>query len=63
MPLVDPKSVRLPSLHIKLGLMKNFVKAMDVNGNGLRYIQKRLCPEKSDSKLKAGVFIGPEIRR
>ena len=26
--LVDPKKVLLPSLHIKLGLIKNFVKAM-----------------------------------
>ncbi len=27
-PLVDPKKIFLPPLHIKLGLMKNFVKAM-----------------------------------
>jgi hypothetical protein len=28
-PLVNPENVFLPPLHIKLGLMKNFVKALD----------------------------------
>jgi hypothetical protein len=28
-PLVNPEKVFLPPLHIKLGLMKNFVKGMD----------------------------------
>ena len=32
MPLVDLKSVYLPPLHIKLGMMENFVKGMDING-------------------------------
>ena len=63
MPLVDPKRAYLPPLHIKLGLMKNFVKAMDVEGSGFKYLQNRFSPLKSDAKLKAGVFIGPEIRR
>jgi hypothetical protein len=31
-PVVEPCSV-LPPLHIKLGLMKNFVKALDRNGS------------------------------
>ena len=31
-PLVDLKKVLLPSLHIKLGLLKNLVKAMDREG-------------------------------
>ena len=29
-PLVDPKDVLLPPLHIKLGLMKIFVKGMNL---------------------------------
>jgi hypothetical protein len=37
-PLVDPKKVYLPPLHIKLGLMKNFVKAMDRDGQGFLYL-------------------------
>ncbi len=31
-PLVDPKNILLPPLHIKLGLMKNFVKALPKDG-------------------------------
>ena len=61
-PLVDPKTVYLHPLHVKLGLMKNFAKAMDVNGNGFPYFQNRFCSEKNDAKPKAGVFIRPEIR-
>uniref|UniRef100_W5MRV1 Uncharacterized protein n=1 Tax=Lepisosteus oculatus TaxID=7918 RepID=W5MRV1_LEPOC len=30
-PLVDPTKIFLSSLHIKLGLMQNFVKAMNKN--------------------------------
>jgi len=28
-PLVEPRKILLPSMHLKLGLMKNFVKAMN----------------------------------
>jgi len=28
-PLVEPSRILLPSMHLKLGLMKNFVKAMN----------------------------------
>ncbi|GBO19635.1 hypothetical protein AVEN_120450-1 [Araneus ventricosus] len=31
-PLVASEKILLPPLHIKLGLMKNFVKAMDCGG-------------------------------
>ena len=33
-PLVNPKNIFLSPLHIKLGLIKNFVKAMDHLGQG-----------------------------
>ena len=41
-PLVDPKKILLPPLHIKLGLMKNFIKAMDKNGTSIEYCWERL---------------------
>ena len=63
MLLANSKSVDLPPLHIKLSLMKKFVKAMDVNGNEFQYLQNKFCSEKCNPKLKAGVFIGPEIPR
>ncbi|KAL4149662.1 hypothetical protein QTP88_003554 [Uroleucon formosanum] len=37
-PLVDPNNIFLPPLHIKLGLIKNFVKAMGkTNSEGFQY--------------------------
>ena len=38
MPLVDPQKVLLPPLHIKLCLMKKFVRAMDKNGDGFQFL-------------------------
>lgn len=61
-PLVDPSDVILPPLHIKLGLMKNFVKAMDKEGEGFAYL-KKMFPKISDAKLKEGIFVGPQIRQ
>ena len=60
--LVDPNNVTLPPLHIKLGLMKNFVKALDKNSDAFRYLQK-IFPNITEGKLKEGIFIGPQIRK
>ena len=62
--LVDPKKVLLPPLHIKLGLMNNFVRAMvkfNKEGEGFQYIKSKF-PKNSDAKIKEGVFIRPQIR-
>jgi len=37
-PLVLPEKIYLPPLHIKLGLMKTFVKGMDKTGLGFQYV-------------------------
>lgn len=60
-PLVDPKKVLLPPLHIKLGLVKNFVKAMNRDGEAFKYLKEKF-PRLSEAKIKEGVFIGPQIR-
>ena len=60
-PLVDQKNIILLPLHIKLGLMKQFVKALDRSGDCFGYICLTfpgLCYEKK----KAGIFDGPQIR-
>ena len=49
-------------MHIKLGLLKSFVKAIDQDGCGFRYLQQKFSA-KSKEKLKAGIFIVPEIRK
>lgn len=51
----------MPPLHIKLDLMKNFVKAMDTKGKGSLYLKEKFGNVLSDAKLKAGVFVGPLI--
>lgn len=61
-PLIDPKNVLLPPLHIKLGLMKNFVKSLDQNGAAFNYL-KRIFPKISCAKIKEGIFVGPQIRK
>ena len=61
--MVDPNNVYLPPLHIKLGLMNSFVKGMDLHGEEFKYLKELFGAEKSDAKLKAGIFVGPEIRK
>ncbi|KAJ4446592.1 hypothetical protein ANN_13289 [Periplaneta americana] len=60
-PLVNPEKILLPPLHIKLGVMKNVVKAMDKQSDGFLYLKSKF-PKVSDAKLKAGIFIGPQIQ-
>jgi len=60
-PLVNPNNVYLPPLHIKLGLMKNFVKALKKESQGFQYLAQKF-PKLSDAKIKEGVFNGPQIR-
>ena len=42
--------------------MKNFVKAIDRDGDDFKFLKDFLGAEKTDAKLKAGVFVGPEIK-
>jgi hypothetical protein len=43
--------ILLPPLHIKLGPMKNFVKAMDRAGSAFKYLAKKF-PRLSEVKIK-----------
>ena len=60
-PLVDRKNIILPPLHIKLGLIKQFVKALDCSGDLFGYICSTF-PGLIYEKKKAGIFDGPQIR-
>ena len=60
-PLVDMNKVFLPPLHIKLGLMKNFVKALHKNGAAFQHLST-VFPGLSAANLKEGIFVGPQIR-
>ena len=60
-PLVESRKILLPPLHIKLGLMKNFVKAIDKTQAAFKYLRGKF-PRLSEAKIKEGVFVGPQIR-
>ena len=60
-PLVDMNKVLLPPLHIKLGLMKNFVKALRKSGAAFQHLST-VFPGLSAAKLEEGIFVGPQIR-
>ena len=58
-PLVSREKVLLPPLYIKLGLVKQFIKALD-----FEEVFQEIClmfPRLSDAKIKGGIFIGPQI--
>lgn len=58
---VEMNNVLLPSLHIKLGLMNNFVKDMDRNGAAFQNLCT-ILPALSSAKIREGIFVGPQIR-
>ena len=61
-PIVDRNSILLPPFHIKLGIMRQFVKALDYDIDCFKYISAafpRLCEEKKEG----GIFNGPQIRK
>ncbi|GBN31006.1 hypothetical protein AVEN_38582-1 [Araneus ventricosus] len=61
-PLVQKENIYLPPLHIKLGLIKQFVKAMDKTGDGFNFLKTKF-PLLSEAIIKEGIFVGPQIRQ
>ena len=59
--LVSHNKVILPPLHIKLGLMKQYVKSLDKGGECFKCICQKFS-FLSYEKIKAGVFDEPKIR-
>jgi hypothetical protein len=59
--LVDPGKMILPPLHIELGLIKQFVKALDGNGNCFNYLSNKFLAL-SQARVKEGISVGPQIR-
>ena len=61
-PLVEREKIVFPPLHIKLGLMKQFVKALSTESDCFKYLCNAF-PGITIEKLKAGIFDGPQIRK
>ena len=59
--LFKKENILQPALHINLGLMKKFVKALIKNGKGFRHL-KEIFPRISEGKLKAGIVIRTNVR-
>ncbi|KAJ8672278.1 hypothetical protein QAD02_003537 [Eretmocerus hayati] len=60
--LVSPAKVLLPPLHIKLELIKQFVKALDKEGRCFQYLPQKFSHIR-EATLKEGIFGGPQIRK
>ncbi|GBL85478.1 hypothetical protein AVEN_34649-1 [Araneus ventricosus] len=60
--LVPKENIYLPPLYIKLGLIKQFVKAMDKTGDGFNFLKTKF-PRLSEAKIEEGIFVSPQIRQ
>ena len=49
-------------MHLKLGLMKNSVKAMDQEEAAFTYLWEKF-PRLSEAKLKEGIFTDPQTQK
>ena len=61
-PVLNRNRIILPPLHIKLGLIKQFVNALDKDDDCFNYITKSF-PGLSMEKLKTNFFDGSQIRK
>jgi len=55
-PLVELKKVLLPPLHIRLGLINQFVKKLNPESKAFKHIQE-LFPKLSQAKVNGRVFV------
>ena len=54
-PLVDRDNFIIPPLHVKLGLVKNFIKSLDKTGEAIQFLKEKFS-KLSVSKIQEGVF-------
>ena len=60
--LVDRDRIHFPPLHIKLGLINQFIKALDKDGDCFTFLCQ-VFSELTMEKLKAGIFGSSQIRQ
>ena len=61
-PFVEPEKIIFPPLHTKLELMKQFVKAFNVEDDCFQFIRTTF-PGLIYDKIKAGVFDGTQSKK
>ena len=59
-PLTSREKVLLPPFYIKLGLVKQDVKALDFEGEVFQEIRSMFL-RLSEAKIKGGIFVCPQI--
>ena len=59
--LVELRKILLPAMHLKLGLTKNSVNAMNQEEAVFAYLRE-MFRRLSEAKFKESIFIGPQIR-
>ena len=59
---IDSTKILLPPLHINLGLVKQFVKALDKNSHAFKHLQN-FFTKISEAKIETGIFVGPQTRK
>ena len=59
---IERSKILLPPLHIKLGLVNQFVKTLKPTSHAFRHI-RQMSPSISKTNVKGGLFVGPQIRR
>ena len=57
-PLIERSKILLPPLHIKLGLAKQFMKALKPRSTAYQHIRSMFLII-SEAKLKGGIFVRP----
>ena len=58
-PVLDSNKVLLSPLHIKLGLVKQFVKTLDFGGETFKIIHL-MFSKPSEAKIKGAIFVRPQ---
>ena len=61
--LVDPQKIFLPGLHIKMSIVKHFIKTLNKNREAFLFSLKNKFPQLREAKIREGVFDGPQIRQ
>ena len=59
---MERSKIVFPPLHVKPGIMKQLVKALEKDGDCFKYICMKF-PGLTIEKLKAEIFDGPQIRK
>ena len=61
-PLVPNTSILMPLLHIKLGLYKKNLKALDKESSAIDHLHN-IFPKLSDAKIFTGILNGPDMNK